>query len=118
MGTISLEGLEFFAYHGFYQEERKIGNKFSVDLTIEVDFTQAAQADKLSATVDYESLYKIVQKVMIQPAKLLEHIGYTIIDEIAASFPQVKAVEVSVAKHNPPVGGVCKWAKVKLQRKL
>lgn len=37
LGTISLEGLEFFAYHGFYDEEQKVGNKYSLDITIHTD---------------------------------------------------------------------------------
>ncbi len=115
MGTITLEGLEFFAYHGFFKEERKIGNKFSVDLTIEVDFSEAAQHDKLSATIDYGKLYEIVEKIMQKPAKLLEHLAQNIVLTVKTQYPQIKSVEVSVAKHNPPVGGVCKWAKIRLK---
>ena len=29
MGQIALEGMEFFAYHGHFDEEQKIGNKYS-----------------------------------------------------------------------------------------
>jgi len=32
--TIGLEGMEFFAYHGFYTEEQKIGTTFIVDVYI------------------------------------------------------------------------------------
>ena len=32
MGTIELEGLEFFAYHGYYEEERKIGSVVRIRL--------------------------------------------------------------------------------------
>ncbi|RZK29989.1 MAG: dihydroneopterin aldolase, partial [Hymenobacter sp.] len=32
MGQIALEGLEFFAFHGYYDEEQKIGNKYGVDI--------------------------------------------------------------------------------------
>lgn len=115
MGTITLEGLEFFAYHGFFKQEREIGNKFSVDLTIEVDFLEAAEQDKLSATIDYGNLYQIVQKVMEKPTKLLESVAQNIVHETKTQYPQIKSVEVSVAKHNPPVGGVCKWAKIRLK---
>ncbi|TAE71636.1 MAG: dihydroneopterin aldolase [Bacteroidetes bacterium] len=114
-GTITLEDLEFFAYHGLFQEERKIGNKYSIDLTIEVDFSEAATEDKFSATVDYGALYKIIANIMQHPTKLLENIAYKIIKSIFNDFPQVLSIEISVAKHNPPVGGVCKWAKVKLK---
>jgi dihydroneopterin aldolase len=116
IGTITLEGLEFFAYHGLFKEERKIGNKYSIDLTITTDFGEAAIFDKFSATIDYGVLYKIIQNVIEQPTKLLEHLAFKIIENILTTFLQVTEVEVSVAKHNPPVGGVCRWAKVKLKQ--
>lgn len=116
MGSISLEGMEFFAYHGFYKEERKIGNKYRVDITVEMDFSEAAEKDKLSATLDYEILYKMIHQVMQEPSKLLEHIADRIIEQTYTNFSFIQTVEVSIAKHNPPVGGVCKWAKVTLKR--
>lgn len=115
MGTIALEGLEFFAYHGFYEEEQKIGNKYQVDIQITTDFTQAAEQDLLDATVNYEDLYRITATVMQQKIKLLEHIAQQIIQQIRVQYPQVHSVEVAVSKLNPPIGGLCSRAKVTLK---
>lgn len=115
MGTIALEGLEFFAYHGFYDEEQKIGNKYSVDIIVSADFSEAARRDKLSATVNYEELYRITASVMQRPARLLEHIAHSIIEEIRQAYPAVGEVEVSVSKFNPPVGGVCHRARITMR---
>lgn len=115
MGTISLEGLEFFSYHGFYDEEQKIGNKYSVDIVVTADFTEAARRDRLSATVNYEDLYRITANVMQQPARLLEHIAHRIIQEIRAKYSDLQTVEVSVSKFNPPIGGVCHRARITLR---
>ncbi|MCY7356514.1 MAG: dihydroneopterin aldolase [Rudanella sp.] len=115
MGTIALEGLEFFAYHGFYDEEQKIGNKYSVDIVVTADFSEAARRDKLSATVNYEELYRITTRVMQRPARLLEHIAHSIIEEIRGAYPTVGEVEVSVSKFNPPVGGVCHRARITMK---
>ncbi len=115
MGTISLEGLEFFSYHGFYDEEQKIGNKYSVDIVVTADFSEAARRDRLSATVNYEDIYRITANVMQQPARLLEHIAHRIIEEIRAKYADLEAVEVSVSKFNPPIGGVCHRAKITLK---
>lgn len=115
MGTIALEGLEFFAYHGFYDEEQKIGNKYSVDIVVTADFSEAARRDKLSATVNYEELYRITTGVMQRPARLLEHIAHSIIEEIRGAYPTVGEVEVSVSKFNPPVGGVCHRARITMK---
>lgn len=115
MGTISLEGLEFFSYHGFYDEEQKIGNKYSVDIVVTADFSEAARRDRLSATVNYEDLYLITANVMQQSARLLEHIAHRIIQEIRTKYPDLETVEVSVSKFNPPIGGVCQRAKITLK---
>jgi 7,8-dihydroneopterin aldolase/epimerase/oxygenase len=115
LGTIALEGLEFFAYHGFYDEEQKIGNKYAVDIIVYADFSEAARRDRLSATVNYEDLYKITAAVMKRPARLLEHIAHSLISEIKRQYPAVETVEVSVSKFNPPIGGVCHRARITLK---
>lgn len=112
---VALEGMEFFAYHGFYKEEQRIGNKYSVDLKIETDFSKAANEDDLTGTIDYEAVYNLVKHEMLHPNKLLESIGQKIIKAVLNEFPKVKAVEVSVSKFNPPIGGVCAKARVTLK---
>jgi len=113
---VALEGLEFYAYHGFYEEERKIGNRYSVDIEVTTSFDKAAQQDELSGTVDYGQLYEIVKKRMAIPAKLLEKLGQDIVDKVFDQFPLVSEVKVSVSKHNPPFGGICARSKVTLDR--
>jgi len=107
--------MEFFAHHGYYQEEQKIGNKFAVDITVVTDLSDAAEHDVLEETIDYESLYKIIRHVMSEPTKLLEHLGKRIIDTVFEEFQQVSSVEVKVSKYNPPVGGICQRASVSLK---
>jgi 7,8-dihydroneopterin aldolase/epimerase/oxygenase len=114
MGTIALEGLEFFAYHGAYAEEQKIGNRYQIDISITTDFSEAADTDKLKDTVDYGSLYQIISDVMKIKAKLLEHIAQLIISSVRERYPNIEKIEVAVSKFNPPIGGVCTRAKVTL----
>lgn len=116
MGKVSLEGLEFFAYHGFYDEEQKIGNKYSVDVEVETDLMKAASNDALADTVNYEELYSMIAKVMGKPTRLLEAINYRIIQAVFAHFRSAKRVKVSVSKFNPPIGGVCHRARVTMSK--
>jgi len=116
MGQIALEGMEFFAFHGFYDEEQKIGNKYGVDLYIRTDLHAAGASDDLAQTVNYEVLYRLVAEEMAAPARLLEHLGYRVIDRVLARFPHIHAVKVSVSKFNPPLGGICTRARVTLKR--
>jgi dihydroneopterin aldolase len=117
MGQIALEGLEFFAFHGYYDEEQKIGNKYGVDLRLTTDLHAAGTSDKLAETVNYEVLYRLVLAEMQSPARLLEHLAHRILDRILNEFPQVRRAQVSVSKFNPPLGGICHRARVTLSRK-
>jgi dihydroneopterin aldolase len=113
---VALEGMEFYAYHGFFEEERKIGNRFTVDLEVTTNFEKAALNDDLTGTVDYVQLYAIVKDRMEIPSKLLESIGQDIANEIFKQFDAVVAITLSISKHNPPFGGICDRSKVTLVR--
>ncbi|MCP9754587.1 dihydroneopterin aldolase [Lacihabitans sp. CCS-44] len=115
MGQIALEGMEFFAYHGHFDEEQKIGNKYSIDVLIETDLSRPASSDNLKDTIDYGDVYQMVRMVMSKKHRLLEHVGHEIIDAIRFKFNAIKKVTVEVSKFNPPIGGVCHRAKVKLE---
>lgn len=117
MGQIALEGMEFFAFHGYYDEEQKIGNKYGVDLYINTDLQAAGTSDNLHQTVNYEVLYRVVAEEMRAPARLLEHVGHRVMDRVLEEFPHIDAVKVKVSKFNPPLGGICHRARVTLQRK-
>lgn len=115
-GNIALEGLEFQAFHGVYPHERESGNFFTVDISVEADFTQGATLDDLDGTVNYETLYQIVKAEMEKPSKLLEYVADKIIQNIFMQLPTVISVELKIGKQNPPIGGKCKRAVVSVSR--
>jgi 7,8-dihydroneopterin aldolase/epimerase/oxygenase len=116
-GKVSLEGLEFHAYHGVYAHERSSGNKFEVDILVETHFEESAFQDDLSGTINYEDLYAIVKNEMEKPSKLLEKVGNAIAIHVLAAFHEAISVEVKISKFNPPIGGVCKKASVVVSKK-
>lgn len=117
-GTVSLEGMAFFARHGFYEAERELGNRYEVDIAVETPLADAAANDELTGTVNYEGLYRIVREEMETPSKLLEHVAGRILERTCREFPAIHSVEVSISKFNPPVGGVCERSRVRLKRRL
>jgi dihydroneopterin aldolase len=108
MGKILLEGMEFYAYHGHYKEERIIGTKFIVDLELEFESDIAEHSDHLSDTINYQEVYQLVNKEMEINAHLMESVARRILDAIKQMFPQVKSVRVKISKINPPLGGKVK----------
>lgn len=112
MGWVKLEGMEFYAYHGYYDEEQKMGNKYNVDLSAKVDFSDAASSDKLVHTVNYEQLYRVVKNEMSNSSRLLEHVAQRIADHAMANFKAIQKLEVRISKFNPPIDGICRAATV------
>jgi 7,8-dihydroneopterin aldolase/epimerase/oxygenase len=115
MSQISIEGMEFFSYHGCFKEEQIIGTRFMVDLFLETDTSEAEQADDLHKTVNYQAVYIFVREEMAVKAKLLEHVGRRILKRIRKEFPQVTSCRVKISKMNPPVGGVVERVSIELR---
>lgn len=116
MGVIRVEGMEFFAYHGCYEAEQVVGNKFVVDLQMETDISKPAQTDELGDALNYHRAYEIIMQQMQIRSNLLEHIAKRIIDALYASFPQLKHAGVKVSKLYPPLGGQVKSVSVEYSR--
>lgn len=104
MGTIQLEGMEFFAYHGHFKEERIIGSKFIVDVSFDYDSTAAERSDKLQDAVNYQEVYLLVQKEMGITSHLLENVAKRILESVRLAFPGLTNVHVKIAKLNPQLG--------------
>jgi dihydroneopterin aldolase len=116
MGMIELSNMEFYARHGFYEQERIIGNRFRVDLKMEADFGLSPDTDELADTLNYEQAFLLVKQQMEQPSKLLEHVANRILNALFDSFGQLVYAQVSVSKMAPPMGGQIEKVTVTLSR--
>ncbi len=105
MGTIKLQNIRTYSYHGCLMEEGKIGSDYRVDLEIKTDLRKSAETDELHDTVDYVDLNRIVVEEMAIRAKLLEHVAHRIIVRIFKELAQVSRIKIAVSKLNPPIGG-------------
>lgn len=105
MGIIKVENIRIFAYHGCLKEETKIGSDYRVDLEVKADLQTSATTDKLSDTVDYVFLNKIIKEEMDMPSYLLETVAKRILNRIFNEDKLVKKATVWVSKLNPPIGG-------------
>lgn len=105
MDQISIENMEFYAFHGHYHEEQIVGSKFLVNLCIEADLKTASESDALKDTINYQAVYKVVKEEMQKKSKLLESIAKRIIDSLYTNFEGIQKVTVKVSKINPPIGG-------------
>lgn len=95
--SIQLNDVQFYAYHGLYKEEQKLGNQFIVNL--QIDFIP--QVDKIKSieeTIDYVQVYDLVKARMQQATPLLETVVGDIADAILDLYPMANKVYIHIAK--------------------
>lgn len=115
MGKIFIEGLEFYAFHGFFAEEQKIGGKYLVDIEIDADINEAANNDTLKGTIDYGLVAELVAGEMKIKSKLIEHVAGRILNRLLDNFSEIEDLTVKVTKLNPPIGVKLKSVSVCMQ---
>lgn len=113
-GYIFLRDLRFHAFHGVLPQERQVGGNFVVDLRVGYPLAQAMASNQVEDTLNYASLYALVEREMQQPSALLEHVAGRIAQAIAKNFPQALSIDLTLTKQNPPMGADCKGAGVEM----
>lgn len=103
--TIRLHGMEFRAYHGCYELERKVGNRFTVDLEIRTELGRVAERDDVTLAVNYLTVYEVVREQMATTQHTVERVAANIIGAVRAAYPCIHGVRCTVAKLAPPLGG-------------
>lgn len=103
---ILLEGMVFYGYHGVHEEERRLGQRFVVDLEADCDLQRAAVSDDITRTVSYSDLFRITQSVLEgTPRALIESVAESIAAAILDQFPSITEVLVTVRKPAAPIQG-------------
>ena len=94
MDSVCLQKMAFHGFHGAHPEEKVLGQRFYVDLTVEGDFSAAGHSDNLADAVDYGPIYRAVREIMEGPSvNLLEHLGEKICQSVLALNPRILSVE-------------------------
>lgn len=117
MGIIKVENIRVFANHGCLAEETKIGSDYRVDLEVKANLQTSAKTDKLSDTVDYVFLNRVIREEMEKPSHLLETVAKRILMRIFQEDTAVKKATVWVSKINPPIGGDVEMVTIKMTEK-
>ncbi len=117
MVTIHLHHVILFAHHGIYDDEKKNGNTFEVNL--DVVFERGEESfDSIDHTVSYEDLFGIVKQRMQIATPLLEKVCAEIISAIKRQFPFTKEISISIYKLNAPIEGFNGKAGVTIRKKF
>lgn len=113
---IILQRMEFRALHGCYELERKVGNRFTVDVEITTELGDVAAEDSVEKAVNYLTVYEAIRRQMAVTQRTIERVAMNIIDTLHAEFPQIRHVKCTVSKLAPPLGGKLERVSVILEK--
>ena len=103
--TIRLDGIYVRAFHGCYDLEQQVGNRFRVDIVIRTPLGDLPATDDVTQAVNYLTIFEIVERTMQRTQRTIEAAASNVIAAIKEAFPQIVEVECTVAKIAPPLGG-------------
>lgn len=116
MDRIRIHGIQFHGYHGVHEAERKLGQRFVVDVELALDLRPAGRQDDLAASVDYGQVHALVVEIGTREQfRLLEALADRIASAALARFP-VERVTVRAMKPSPPIPGVIGGVSVEITR--
>lgn len=116
-GRLHLKNMTFYGYHGHLAEEKTLGQRFMIDLTLSLDMAEAARTDDLSTTVDYVQVFAICRDVVEKDrVKLLETLASDILDRILADFPRVVEAAITIRKPSVPMAAVLDYVAIEASK--
>lgn len=106
----------FYGYHGVAEQEKILGGRFEVDLSLDFDMNAAIRSDHLKDTISYVDIYQLVHDVVTQSKYyLIEALAGKILKEIFAHY-QAERVIIRIRKPGAPVKGVLDTVEVEIER--
>lgn len=102
--TIALEDMSFYAFHGVYPQESKVGRRFIISVFLECEL-EVDGSDRLSETFNYEWIYEIVESEMSKPRKLLETVAFHIANRLRSKSSVLQSGLIVINKEGLPLGG-------------
>lgn len=115
MGVIYVNNIEVHAHHGCLEEEAVIGGKYLIDAVFHIDVKAAALYDDLDRTIDYVEVTNIVRREMAIRSKLIESVGYRILNALKARFEEAESIRIKLTKVAPPIPGQVESVSIELR---
>jgi dihydroneopterin aldolase len=102
LARITLSDIGLVGHHGYHHAEQELGQRFEIDVELYVDIEQSAQTDALADAVNYEDVYKTVERIVHEDRyALLEALATDIAASIYDDF-DVEGVSVRIRKPSVP----------------
>jgi dihydroneopterin aldolase len=117
MDKILMQNLGFYGYHGLLKEESVLGQKFFLDIELDINTKEAGLTDDMTKSVSYADVYEVVKDIVQnQRFNLLEALAENIAKEVLEKFDLVKGIMIRIKKPEAPVNGIYDYFGVQIRR--
>lgn len=105
--TIRMRNCAFFARHGVFEEEERLGQRFYVDAELEVETGHGLEMDEIGSTVDYGAAFIEIERIITGKRRfLIEALALDVARALCEKFTPIIQATITVRKPNAPVPGV------------
>ncbi len=117
MNIIRLNNIRLYAYHGCLPEEKKLGQRFEIDVELSVEDRISQGFDKVKDTVDYTKVYHLVKDEFQRISfNLIETAAHKICD-VLLTMDKVQVVTIRIRKPHAPIEGHFSDIEVEVSKK-
>lgn len=117
MDKVVLKELSLFAYHGLFDEEAELGQRFFIDVEIGADLSRAETQDDADGTIDWKALVDTVTAAFTQKRyKLVEAAAAAVASAIFEAFPIARTARVEIRKPSAPIEAIFAHTAVIVER--
>lgn len=104
MDQITIRNMEIFGYHGVFEEEAFLGQKFIVTAKLFLSVRKAGKTDDLKKSLDYGEACSLIKKLVeTERYMLIESLAEEIAEQLLLSFSMLGEVEITVKKPWAPL---------------
>ncbi|MCR4648729.1 MAG: 2-amino-4-hydroxy-6-hydroxymethyldihydropteridine diphosphokinase [Lachnospiraceae bacterium] len=117
MDKIVITGLEVFAHHGVYEQEKLKGQKFIINAEFEIDTLTAGLSDEIDDTLDYGKVCEFINEYMVvNQFNLLEALINSLARKLLVTFERIKSLSLEICKPDAPIPVKFNTVSVKIKR--
>lgn len=102
-GSIEINRLQVYAYHGVLAQENRIGNLFEISIKLYYPIQRAMINDNISGTLNYAEIINLIKEVMNKPSHLIENVIERIRVALITNYPLIEGGKITIAKLSPPI---------------
>lgn len=117
MDEIRIKGLKIFGHHGVFEEEKRKGQQFVVDITFETDTRHPGVTDELTDTIHYGEASEYVNEIFDEDKfDLIEAAAENIAKKLLIKYPMASSVMVELHKPEAPIPVSFEDVSIKIKR--